>query len=281
MDSRRYFIRKPDLDTVYTAFLLGWRPGAVVRRVPGQAPPEILADPGVYCLECGGAGQMALGNFDHHNTPLALPPACLQALHWREPDDPLVWEWGAYVAAVDLGRSGRGRLPGWSLSQLYSGLRLTVPDPLVQLAAGVDLLQTIVHLRLRPTEPLPLLPGWEPYRQAKQHLWDRLAALLPQAVYFTTQAGRRGGYLAAPYPGVHGLLRRQGCQITVAQGLGQSHGPSITIASQGADLRPLLAHLRRLEPGWGGPAHGTIVAAPTTGSRLPQLTLLNLIREFL
>lgn len=278
---RRFYLRKPDLDTVFTAFTLEWQEGDKVHLVAETAPAAALADPEIFCLECGGAGEVALGNFDHHNTPLSLPPACLQALHWREPDDPLLWDWGEYVAAVDLGRGRGNGLSGWTLSQLYSGLRLTVPDPVAQLTAGVQLLRTILKLRLTPQEPLPLLPAWEPYRQAKRDLWERLAALLPQAVYFETKAGRRGGLLAAPYPGVHGLLRRQGCDITVALGLPANGGRHLTIASQGVDLRPLLQQLQRLEPGWGGPAHSTILAAPTAGSALDPTRLLNLIQEYL
>ena len=281
MPPQRFILRKPDLDTVYTAFLLGCREEDEVLLVPGEAPPEPLADPKVFCIECGGSGQIEKGNFDHHNTPVSLPPACLQALHWREPDDPLLWDWAEYVAAVDVGKDPGRPGPGWSLSQLFSGLRWCRRAPLDQFWAGLQLCRTILAHRLAPGQPLPLLPEWEDYRQAKTRLAQELADFLPQAVFFTTRGGLAAGYLAAPVPGVHGLLRRCGCQISIAQGLPGSDGPIVTIASRGLNLRPLLAILQELEPGWGGPAHGTIIAAPTTGSALTPAHLLNVVQEYL
>ncbi len=270
----KYIIHKPDLDTVFTAFLLGWRQGDAVRQVSGQAPPEILADPGVYCLECGGSGQLELGNFDHHNTTLSLPPACLQALHWREPADPALWDWAEYVAAVDLGRGCLFQGRGWSLSALFSGLRLIVSDPLAQFRAGVELCRTVVGLSLSPWQPLPLLPEWEGFRQAKLKLYRDLDSYACQVEFFSTKSGLWGGYLEAPLPGVHGLLKRLGCEVSVAAGLSK-----VTIACHSNKLENLRDSLNRSEPGWGGPAHGKIIGGPYLGSRLSKDKLISIIRE--
>jgi hypothetical protein len=37
--------------------------------------------------------------------------------------------------------------------------------------------------------------------------------------------------------------------------------------------------LNALEPGWGGPAHGTIIASPRTGSSLEPTIVKRLVRE--
>jgi len=275
------YIRKPDLDTVFTAFLLDWRERDEVRLVHGQAPAGALANPDIFCIECGGAGQIALGNFDHHNTPLSLPPACLQALHWQEPADPLLWEWAEYVAAVDVGRPLPVRPDGWTLSKLFSGLRLNIPAPLAQFRAGIKLCRQVTVLGCRPGEPLPLRPEWEPYRQAKERLCLKLERYACRTVFFRTHQGRLGGFLETSLPGVHGLLRRLGCQVSIAQGISQTGTPVVTIASQEVDLRPFLAHLNHLELGWGGPSHGQIIASPPAGSNLLKDQLLALImRKF-
>ena len=76
-------VGKIDLDTCGAALLLGvTREHEVVWLRSAQASQEELSDPSILCVEVGGSGRVAEGNFDHHGAGSeGLPSATLQA--WR------------------------------------------------------------------------------------------------------------------------------------------------------------------------------------------------------
>lgn len=165
----KFLIQKSDLDTVLTGLLLGWQDAAQTEVVADQAPAVFLADPTVYCIECGGSGQVARRNFDHHDTVAPLPPACVQAYCWMGYNDPAFWSLVRYVAAVDLGQ--QDSLPerdGLSLSGLFSGLLMVHGGMLDRFTACCQVLRTILHRPIDPWGVMPRLPAWEDYREAKR-----------------------------------------------------------------------------------------------------------------
>ena len=151
-----------DLDTCLAGAILGITAVDDVVHRPHGAQREELSDPTVVCLEAGGSGDALLGNFDHHDTDLPLPPAATQVFHWlgRPPRfDRLV----EYTELVDLGQ--RFRAPAFpSVSHLISGLRFAhAADSVTQFRRGVEVLVQIADLGLDPFENLPFREEWAPY----------------------------------------------------------------------------------------------------------------------
>ncbi len=296
-------IRQADLDTVVAGYVLGASPDSEVTWVPGEASAEDLADPSVLCLECGGAGDTVRGNFDHHGTAAALAPACAQALATRsgaDPKlaalvaatfdprpstrdlsgaDPKLAALVAYAAAVDEGRA-LPRVRRWpDLSHLHSGVRLCHADQAEAFRQGLRLVAAVHRGGLPPWGPLPWRPEWAEYRAAKAVNRAALAGLGERARVFRTRLGRLAGWLEAPVPGVHGVLRSLGCEIGVAAAPPDpaTGRRRMTIASPSLRVDGWLPVLAAREPGWGGPAHGTIVGSPWGGSRLALESVVEMV----
>jgi hypothetical protein len=278
---QQVFFRQPDLDTVVAAYVLGVRPDTPVTAVLGEAPVHALADPTALCLECGDPGGVSRGNFDHHGSARPLPPACVQALALRPGACASLRRLVAYAAAVDLA----GRLPRprrWpDLSHLCSGVRLAAPGPEEAFRRGLEVVEAVNRDRLSPFGPLPRRPEWAAYLAAKEGARASLSAAREGARRFPTRSGRTAGWLEAAVPGVHGALRALGCQITVAlspPGPGGA-GRKVTVASADLRVSGYLPALAALEPGWGGPDHGTVVASPLGGTRLAPQVLLQVVED--
>ena len=174
----RVVIQKVDMDTALTALLLGVVPGDRVDVVPEQATPADLGDASVLCIECGGSGDVARGNFDHHDTLDPFPPACCQALERLGADDAKLVRLVRYVAAIDTGdRVALGSVPGYpTLSNVFSGLCLATADPVEQLFRGMDLFRTVLDEAVDPFGVMPDRPEWREYLAVK----DRDRAQLHQ-----------------------------------------------------------------------------------------------------
>ncbi len=284
MHPRKAVIQQVDLDTACTAWLLRVTPRTPVEAVVQRASEDDLADPEVLCIECGGSGEVARGNFDHHDTDRALPPACRQALAvgpWRE--DPRARRLVDYVAAIDLrDKVTLGTPPPFpSLSQVFSGMRLTVADPVAQLRAGIAILDAVVHEGWDPFGTLPQRPEWAPWLAAVRREEERLAEALAGARYFTTRGGLKAGYVESEAVGALSALYAQGCRVAIAchPRFGPRRVRKYTIGGDGIRVDGLLPRLNALEPGWGGPAHGTVIGSPRVGSRLKQGVVSGLVRE--
>lgn len=276
---RTVVIRQVDLDTATTALLFGVSAADRILAAPRGADEASLRDPAVLCIECGGSGETDRGNFDHHDTDLPLPPACVQALAQRDSAGPDVRRLVDYAAAVDLGRPTARAASFPTLSAIFSGLRLSVPDPRDQLLRGLRLLRTLLDLRLDPFGTLPDLPQWRGYAQARREENEGLVADLTRAEFFTLSSGLRAGRVESRRFGALGGLYRLGCAVAVA------HRPldgapglrKCTIGSTGPGLRMLARHLNAREPGWGGPAQGRIIASPFGGTALTPWSIAALV----
>ena len=245
--------------------------------VSGEAPREWLCDPAVLCLECGGSGRTDLGNFDHHGDGGPLPPACVQALQRVGGVEAWLDDLVAYTAAVDEGRPpSRARaLP--DLSHVVSGARLVHPDLAGAFRAA---LRVVAGWRgLPPWGPVAPRPEWQPYLWAKRGNQEALLADLDAARFVTTRAGRRIGFVITPAAGGHEALRRLGADVSMLAMHLEGGRYKYTVASRTLRVDGYLPRLRLLEPGWGGPHHGTIIGSPFEGSRLTPDQLLALLLD--
>ena len=283
------FIIKPDLDTLAAALVAGvrWHTHRLV-VLPGPAPAAVLANPVCLCLECGGSGQVAHNNFDHHNG-LGLPPACVQAWQVFRPRSRAVQALVAYAAAIDSGTApsqGLGECGSYtvSLGQVLGGMALLHPAPARSFWEGLRLLHEVVALGANPHNLAPHMhPAslWAQYAASQQ---QQRSALQGQAhkVQRYAFAHTTMLVLATHHAGVHGLLRGMGGQVRLA--LRPLPGGRVQVSlscEQGWQgvVAHFLAAICQQEPGWGGPDHGTIVASPRGGSRLGAEVIVALARR--
>ncbi len=268
--------RKPDLDTVFAASLLLGSANPMILAVRGLAPAPFLANPRVLCLECGGSGDTRHGNFDHHDGGIQLACATRQA--WESQGSPSsLAAWVEYVSAVDTATPyAFAQSPKFTLSSLFSGMLLCRKSPCARFRAGLRLVRKTLALGLSP-ESLDTLVENDPevasWHEAKLGAIRALEEDARNAVSFAV-GGLAVKALVTAQPGVHGLLRREGADISVA-GLPSSKNPgtvdrwSISLTQELKDLVPFLQSVfGAVEPGWGGPCGGTIFCSPFAGSHL-------------
>ncbi|MEM2001020.1 MAG: hypothetical protein QXT77_00040 [Candidatus Methanomethylicaceae archaeon] len=276
-------IQQVDMDTALTALICGVSAEDEIVVVRGGASPEDLADPSVLCIEAGGSGQVHLNNFDHHDTAEPLPPACRQALEASGKTDPALSRLVDYVAAIDeRGPSGLGPHPGFpTLSDVFSGMRLSIKNPIEQLHAGLAILTTVLRENLDPFGRMPERPQWQEWIEARRREDEGLARARAEAEVFLAKSGKTVGFLQTEFIGALEVLYSLGCQIAIAYSprFGNPPIPKYTIAGKGVRVDHLLPFLNQLEPGWGGPAHGTIIGSPRTGSRLTPGMVKQLVKE--
>ena len=273
----RIVLQQVDLDTCLTGLLRGAGAADDVSVRRDGATPAELDDPAVLCIEAGGSGRTDRNNFDHHDPGGSWPPACVQAFQAAgSRGSDTLRRLVDYVADVDLGRGRRADDEGCiDSSGLFSGLRLAVGDPKRQFFEGVAMLRTVLDENLDPRGPLPSRPEWTSYREAKNLERALLEEAARTAERFVTRRGRPAGLLSTDRVGALGALYALGCEIGIA--LAPAFRPpaggepirKFTIAGRdGLRVDGLLAPLSEREAGWGGPAHGTIIASPRGGTRL-------------
>ena len=262
-------IQRPDLDTCLAGAILGAEDSdPVVYRAEGATPAE-LADPAVICLEAGGSGQVERGNFDHHAPGCDLPPAATQAFVYagRPPAYARLVE---YNEVIDLCLPSPLRPPFPSVSSLISGIRfLHAQDPVCQFRQGVRALRLVAERGIDPFDRLPAVAEWAPYLEEKSRRLSELNQA-PLAAEMVTCGRTKIAFSTTTLVGAVGALYRQGADIAVVARPLETGGTwKYTIAGRNVRVSGLLEALNRLEAGWGGPAHGTIIGSPHRGSTLP------------
>ena len=275
---------KPDLDTVLAAWLLTRRHGVcrpgLLLALPGDAPAALLDNPRALCLECGGSGRVADGNFDHHGTEV-LPCATEQA--WQAVGaPPELADLVDYAARVDCGRPLPSLEDALPLSALFSGMLLCHAGPCRRFRFGLELVEQVFRACLSPLDVRPLLslPHMARYAAARSSARQALEAQWPRAIGETLGTWRFLS-LVTDLPGVHGLLRRHGADISLAGG-GSPLRWTLSVRPELHRLIPaVLPLLAAREPGWGGPAGGGIIGSPRTGSRLSREDIAACIRQAL
>ena len=321
-------IGKIDLDTVVAAYLFRvTRKDKVEVLKNCQAVEENLANPQILCIEVGGSGRIAEGNFDHHNMPIVpagvgtIYSACRQAwavapCHYcgGRYDDPerlpyIAWgpELGTacengenkrvaraveYIDCLDtrgpevLGRRQTNSFP--TLSDIFSGMLLVVRDPVEQLHCGVEILQEIVEHGLGGINPygrMPVeeIPEWRVWAETKSANNRQITEAVKLAQHGTTQSGLKMAWLETDFFGAPGALYGVGAQIVVAFSphFGPNRVPKFTVAGNDIRVDAVLPELNAREPGWGGPATGTIIGSPREGSKMTLSEVVEIVKRVL
>jgi len=281
----RVVIQQVDMDTCLTAMIRGVSGDDDIAVVRGEAASADLSDPSVLCIEAGGSGQAERNNFDHHNTKESLPPACRQASQCSRQSDPQVARLVDYVTAIDVGAPhALPPLPGLrfpTLSDVFSGMRLTIKDPIAQLRAGLEVFRTVLIHGLDPFGLMPELPCWQAYLMAKRQNNEAIAEAKAHTEIWTSKQGVKVGYLETDFIGALGALYGLGCAVAIAFSphFGDPPIPKYTIGGNGIRVDHLLPWLNARERGWGGPTHGTVIASPRTGSRLAPEEVKRIVQE--
>jgi len=289
-------VGKIDLDTVGTAFLLGvTRADKVEVLRDGKASPEDLADPSVICIEVGGSGQVQLNNWDHHGEK-ELRSATFQAYTWRmsqleEPTiSPKLCLLVDYIDLIDTKgpqvlRNVKVEFP--TLSEVFSGMLLTIRDPVEQLHRGVEILREVLNARIFPLGRMPIkgrkYRDWAVYAKAKTENNRQVAEAVKEAWWAATRSGLKLAWLETDFFGAPGALYGVGAQVVVAFSphFGPNKIPKFTVAGNGIRIDGILAELNTREPGWGGPGSGTIIGSPREGSRMTLDEVVEIVKKVL
>lgn len=285
----RVVFQQADLDTVLTGLVLGVSETDDFVVIRGEASAEDLADSAVLCIEAGGSGQVERRNYDHHGPGAPFESACVQALRRvAEPSDDLR-RLVDYVASVDRGRLGAPPLVTeqvMTLSSVFSGMRLCTLDPKDQFCRGLSLLRETLRRGFNPAGPFPELPEWREYFERKRVEWIGIAAAKPGIRPFVTRGGLRAAFLETDYIGALGLLYEEGFEVGIAFSAryqppsGGDAIPKYSIGRPGdARVDVLLPLFDALEPGWGGPSHGTIIGSPRGGSILTPDQVVQVVEQ--
>ena len=286
--ARKVVIQKVDLDTALTAFILGVSEEDDITPVRDKASADDLLNPNVICIECGGSGQVELSNFDHHDTDEELPPACVQAYKLYGDDEHLN-RLVEYVSTVDIrgpelvSRCSDSAKAFPTLSDLFSGMLLITPDPKDQLLRGIEILRRVMREEIDPFGVMPEDEEWGKYIEAKRRNKEEIKRALDETLFFRTKGGLKAGFIKSNVIGVLGALYRMGCKITIAYSpaFGDPPVPKYTIAGDGIRVDTLLKVLNEIDPGWGGPAHGTIIGSPRKGSKLSPQEVIDIVKRWL
>lgn len=296
--------RKVDLDSCGAGFFLGVSRGDEIKAI-FTATPEELANHKVVCIECGGTGRTQEGNWDHHSSIGPKDSATLQVARFYgvppfltetnlEYEDflehPLLWKIVQYINVLDTQgpqalREISGFTPKISLSNIFSGMLLSVRDPVEQFHQGIEILSKVWREGVDPFGEMPVkkVPEWQPYIAAKQENDWQIAEALKSAKWEITASGKKLGYLETKFIGAPGALYNSGAEIVVAFNpeFGQPPVRKFTVAGNGIRVDAVTPKLNALESGWGGPATGTIVGSPREGSILSLDQVVWLVKETL
>jgi hypothetical protein len=260
---------KPDLDTTLTAIIAGVKNTTPLRCTPKATLSELF-DPEVLCIEVGGSGLVQFNNFDHHDLTQELPPACVQAFKVFQPKNKHIEIVVNYVSLVDMGKNLEQTFP--SLSHVFSGMLLSLNDPVTQFKEGLKILDTIIEKAINPYGPIQI-NEWRAFVEAKEKNNLELEKDKQKVVCFFTKSNYLAGFLETVRIGGFGYLYHLGCNIGIL------YNPEIrkfTIASQGIDLSDILEKISTLESGWGG--RKEIIGSPYNGSKLSPQEIIEIVK---
>jgi hypothetical protein len=283
-------VQKADLDTVCAGFLLGCTSSLPVVHVDDVAPRQLLDDPTVLCLECGGAGEVQLGNFDHHDPDGPTETAAEQA--WAAVGQPArTCRLVRYVALHDRGMTENASNPRLSLIGLFSAMREVVHGEVARFQAGLSLLEWFIGLNRDPCGSLVHLDPEEPRFDRSAFIGGEAVPLSDTHDVGMTMALRRLG-VATDDAGLS--IRRlygMGFGIVIAEterfGVASRRRLTVALDPRSCQVRSAAAatdrirrRLNDLETGWGGPSGGTIVGSPRhRSSVLPLSVVIQVSRE--
>lgn len=282
----RVVIQKVDMDTCLTGLILGADGSEELVIRPASATSNELTDAAVLCIEAGGSGDVTRSNFDHHGPDAPAEPACVQAARMAGLTDTNWLRMVAYVAAVDVGTPiGSCRVAFPTLSNIFSGMMLVERDGRARFQVGMALMRHVIETGIDPCGTMPERPEWAAFVAAKRVAQGGLSQDLATARLFQTSSDAQAGFVESAHPGALGGLYELGCRygVAFAEKFTTDDGASIrkfTIgASRGSRVDLLLPVLNELDPGWGGPSHGTIIGSPRMGTAVTTAMVCELVRN--
>lgn len=278
MNYSKIMFKKVDLDTAAACFILAKHSNAPLIQVRDSASIEDLCDPKVLCIECGGSGDVEHSNFDHHGDDAPDICAAYQAWIYTGSADYLS-KLVRYTQEVDLGGwNGPNPSDGKvSLSNLFSGMLMTTKSPVDKLNKGMELISKVLKSELSPDALGDLVSKdkeLEVYATIKEKMAKQLEEELCKAQTFYAGELKIMG-LQSSLPGVHGLLKRNGADVSVASNAQGYTTISVNPGSQ-IILANVLQKLNALEPGWGGHPMGTIIGSRAEGTSMSFADIANL-----
>jgi len=281
--------KKVDLDVCGAAYLLGVTREEEVEVLRGDASPSDLFDPDVWCIEVGGAGRIDLNNWDHHGPEAeGLRSATLQVFYrcWVSASTLPRRQLVNYIDRLDVeGPRALGQSPGFpTLSDVFSGMLLVTRDSVEQLHRGVEILCKVVQEEIDPFGRMPVekIPQWATFAEAKAENDRQMAEAVKSAQWTETSSGLKLGFLETRFWGAPGALYGQGAQVVVVLNPNFHGTRKATIAGNDIRVDAVLPRLSELEPGWGGPATGTILGSPREeGTKLFLEEIVDIVKKTL
>lgn len=281
---------KVDLDTVGVGFIFGVdRNDNVIVLRNGQASEDELADDQIFCIEVGGSGRIVESNFDHHDPGGPKESATMQAFKTAFQGESITelsieFRISTYIDILDT--MGAKSLPSYgqvefpTLSDVFAGMCLMTRDSMEQFHRGIEILERIFS---EEQDPFGTIVGFPEYAAAKAENNRQIAIAAKNTQWSMTDSGRKLGYLVTDFYGAPGVLYGMGAEIVVAYApqFGNPPVPKFTVAGNGIRVDAALERLNALEPGWGGPATGTIIGSPREGSKLSIAQVVEIVREVL
>lgn len=309
-------VEKIDLDTVGSFFLhrIAGRvnEGAEIVAKRGQADQVELSDPAVLCIECGGSGDIAGGNFDHHaegieesavrQTLKTLPKEklTLELIHLTN----LIEEFDLNGGERFFAKYPRPEFPG--ITDLMAGINLVhARDPKMALLEGEKLLKEIVDQKINPYGQID---GFDKYAAAKKTNDQNIEKVRQEVDFFVSESGRINiGWLKTEYFGAPQIVYQEGAKKFGKEALvavvahNPAFGPNknenkftvgLNLTPQEAkekslSLKELAEKLNAIDgavnlaeqKSWGGPATGTIIGSPKGGSAMTMEEVLEIFKK--
>jgi hypothetical protein len=274
----KVIIRKPDLDTCFTAFILLGNTPCDLQAVTGVANSRDLADPETICIECGGSGQVELCNFDHHDPLKYHPPACRQAAMIRGINDEYMEQLVQYVCDVDEASIPKGKQNNLMFSSLFSGMLHITSGVNLRFSRAQTMLKQLTAEQIDPYKIQRIPREWQQYNRARQQHSRHLKNELNKTVFLKTSGGRKTAYLDSRITGGSRTLYNLGCELVVLRNISSVTSlVKYTIASPSLPVARLLPTLDLCEQGWGG--RERIIGSPFQGSILSPADVLHVIHK--
>ena len=304
---------KADLDTVCTAAILLSKEEFETLdlvKLDTLAPAQDLEDPKVLCIECGGDGHIECNNFDHHQQVDALTIPCDEGVTVNLA---MSNEKGTYCSAVQafIAQGMPSNLVNLvnfvsyvdtrsclipvfelklkkgntSLSDLFNGMRLIYKDEVERFKHGFDLLKEVMadEDKLEHPEHIQnLTQAQQQYLETKIKQKEAIEKAIEDAKTYYI-CGVKVSALETTLPGVHGLLKRHGAEISIAKNTDTAKISVSVDYMCKVDPQELAYALNQKENNkentWGGHPELGIISSPYNGTKLEIKDVINSIME--
>jgi len=278
--------KKIDLDSCMTAAILlgdnlGDNPLENI-ELTDLATLDQLDDANTVCIECGGSGDIARSNYDHHYYSSGniridgseyLPPACIQAAGKKLEEIPPI------VKAIGKWDEGNAdEFPEFrEIQKVFSGMLLSIKDAKEQAIAGIKLCQKWLK------GDFLLSPEEEKWVERREQYDDQIENELEKVEFVDSMSDRTIAYVESPFWGTLREVQKRLDDDDIVIVRNPEKG-KITVAlnpQNSGDLKGICDLLNKIDPGWGGPITGKIIGSPQKGSRLTLHDVVQVVRLFM